>query len=583
MAVIVQIDAYDPVAAAAVSIYAGSHDDPAVCHYDGQTWWPVLGKLPTLRYDLFDGAFTGQITAPSSSLSMQIEPWPDFGRYILADGRFRLWTGGPDAAGVWTLRFDGRVTGQPNIVDGTAQIEFAVDDRWLDSALLATYAGTTGAEGPAGLKGQAKPLAIGAPRYVPGKLIDSVNSVFQVSAYGSIVSFDTAMERLARFSTSVGDYASYAALVAASIPAGRWGSAKAVGMARFGAPPVGQVSFLLQGDNSGTDGHVRKPGAITRRIAALSGGTGKTDDTSLNALDTARPYNLSLYFEDQTTARAVIQNLAASVNAVAGVSWTGKLFVLPVAIGTATVTLAADGSALPPVARVEQIEIASPWQKLAITAERTWAVHALSDIAFTAELIDVGAYTSGTTYREGNIVSLADGSRWVYTATTPTSGNTPATGSAFWNNYAAATQPDFASVVGPTRPDDNATRNDDGANMLTSPLKLDQVILQNGAVIATGANGPSIQLFTPGAIGRWGPPVPCRPNETLFLDYALRSDGAGAETSNSSYTYFNAALEPIGAVNLSDLTQTTLDAVAGIDATIRCSFVTPSTAYYIQP
>lgn len=439
MAVIVQIDGYDPVAAAAVSVYAGSHDDPAVCHYNGQTWWPVLGKLSTLRYDLFDGAFTGQITAPSSSLSMQIEPWPNFGRYILADGRLRLWTGGPDDAGIWTLRFDGRVTGQPNIVDGAAQIDFAVDDRWLDTALLSTYAGTTGAEGPASLKGQAKPLAIGVPRYVPGKLIDSVNSVFQVSAYGSVVSFDTALERLARFSTSVGDYASYAALVAASIPAGRWGSAKAVGMARFGAPPVGQVSFLLQGDNSGTDGHVRKPGAITRRIAALSGGTGKTDDTTLNALDTARPYNLSLYFEDQTTARGVIQNLAASVNAVAGVSWTGKLFVLPVAIGTATVTLAADGSALPPVARVEQIDIASPWQKLAITAERTWAVHTLADIAFTAELIDVGSYAAGTTYREGNIVSLTDGSRWLYTSVTPTSGNAPVTGSAFWTLYTPAT------------------------------------------------------------------------------------------------------------------------------------------------
>lgn len=755
VAVIVQIDGYDPVAAAAVSVYAGSHDDPAVCHYNGQTWWPVLGKLPTLRYDLFDGAFTGQITAPSSSLSMQIEPWPNFGRYILADGRLRLWTAGnlplattvtlrqvfdngssldiptafaagqataplpaaglalrriefvqagqaypgydfsgaalptgatltragtkrfinaagtlataaintpafdydpvtlalrglliepaatnasrdsqafttanwfrrgtiivtdnsiaapdgtttgallagvrgngvadifdvnyarngrfpnsaalawsfwirpvstsgtlavqsafgnpsgdtsvnlalltpgvwqrvfpghpavttstaftstatgangliflcpagapisfylwgvqlevgtaptsyiptttasatraadvltlagatigqagipvvdPSEDGTWTLRFDGRVTGQPNIVDGAAQIDFAVDDRWLDTALLTTYAGTTGAEGPASLKGQAKPLAIGVPRYVPGKLVDSVNSVFQVSAYGSVVSFDTAMERLARFSTSVGDYASYAALVAASIPAGRWGSAKAVGMARFGSPPVGQVSFLLQGDNSGTDGHVRKPGAITRRIAALSGGTGKTDDTTLNALDTARPYNLSLYFEDQTTARGVIQNLAASVNAVAGVSWTGKLFVLPVSIGTATVTLAADGSALPPVARVEQIDIASPWQKLAITAERTWAVHTLADIAFTAELIDVGSYASGTTYREGNIVSLTDGSRWLYTATTPTSGNAPAADSSFWTLYSAATITTFRQTAPP--------------------------------------------------------------------------------------------------------------------------------------
>jgi len=422
MDVLVQIDAWDPAAQAPVTLRAGSRDTPEVCHALDATWWPSIAKLPALRYDFFDGAFGNQITAPSSSLTIQTEPWPKLGGYSLPDARFKLWT---RSAAEWVLRFDGRVTEQPEIADGAADIQFAVDDRWLDKALLATYAGTTGAEGPVAMAGQIKPMALGAPRYVPGQLIDSVNSVFQVTSYGPLRAFDAALDRLVRFGSPVADYPTYDALVAATIAPGEWATAKAVGMARFGAPPAGKISFLVQGEVSQSGAWARRPGQLIRRIAALAGGLDKIDSASLDALDAARPYNLSLYLDAQTTAREIIQRVAASVNAVAVTSWLGKLHVLPVAIGSPTMTLAADGSSLPPVSGVKQIGIASPWQRLSIGAERTWAVHALSDIAFAAELIPMGVFKPETTYREGNIVSLEDGSTWLYVATTPGAGHAP--------------------------------------------------------------------------------------------------------------------------------------------------------------
>jgi hypothetical protein len=442
LGVVVRIDGFDPVTNAPVTLRAGSHDDAAVCHLDGQTWWPALLKLPTLRYDLFDGAFGGQITAPSSTLKLSVEPWPDFGRYAMADARLRLWTGEVGQPwSAWTLRFDGLVSEQPTIEDGQADVAFAVDDRWLDSALLATYAGTTGAEGGAELKGVPKPLALGAPRYVPGVLVDVANSVFQVSGYGAIQGIEAALERLARFGAPITDYASHAALVAAQIPAGRWATCLAEGKARFGAPPTGQISFLVLGDQAGPNGWARRPGQLIRRLALLSGGAGRIHDASLNALDLARPYNCSIYIDQQTTARQLIQQLAASVNAVAALSWTGQLFAVPVAIGAAAVTLAADGSALPPVGKVKQIGIASPFKKLAIGAERAWTVHALADVAFTATLIDMGAYAAGTTYREGNLVQSA-GSTWLYINPAPSSGNAPPAlpieENAFWRVLARA-------------------------------------------------------------------------------------------------------------------------------------------------
>ena len=432
-AALLQIDAWDPVAGATVTQYASSHDDADVCHSNGQTWWPMLGKLPVLRYDLFDGSFEGQITAPSSNLSMQTEAWPNFPRYSFPDARIRMWTGYPDSlGGSWTLRFDGRISEQPKIANGVADLSFAVDDKWLDGPLLETYAGTTGAEGPAEMKGQVKPLALGTPRYVPGKLIDSVNSVFQVSAYGGVQEFEVAFDKLIRFPAPIADYPTYAALVAATIPAGQWATAKAVGMARLGAPPLGLVCFHIKGDIGGPSGWARAPGQLIRRLALLSGGAGKIHDASLNALDALRPCNLCLYLDQQTTARQLIQTIAASVNAVAGVSWTGKLFLVPVGLGAPTVTLAADGSALPAVATVEQIAIAAPWRKIAISAERTWAVHATSDIAFTAPVLELGPFDIGKTYREGNIVEALDKSRWLYISTTPSAGHDPLTSPSYW-------------------------------------------------------------------------------------------------------------------------------------------------------
>ncbi len=448
-AVLIQIDGYDPVAGAPVTLRASSVDDDRVCHLNGVVWWPALATLPPLRYDFFDGAFGGKIETPQSSLALAVEAWPDFGRYILADARIRLWTGeAGDAWGSFLLRKDGRLSSQPTMANGKASVSFAVDDRWLDTPLLTTYAGTTGAEGEAAQKGQPKPLAVGAPRYVPGQLVDSINSVVQLSAYGEIEGVEVALERLVRFEASIGDYASYAALAAATIPAGKWATCLAEGFVRHGAPPAGKLSYLVKGDKAGPDGWVRLPGSVIKRIALLSGGAGKINEASVAALDAARPWNISVYQGEQTTARELIQRIAASVNAVAGVDWLGKLFIAPVAFSAPLMTLDATGAALPPVESVEQLAIDAPFWRLAIGAEPTWAVHALSEVA--GVYVDRGRYDPDESYRDGHIVDLADGSRWRYINAAASTGNAPpappATSNAWWDRLTPPTE--FADIPG---------------------------------------------------------------------------------------------------------------------------------------
>jgi hypothetical protein len=449
-AFLVQIDGYDPAAGAPVTLRGSSVDDERVCHLGDQIWWPGIAKLPSLRYDLVDGGFSGRIDAPASSLRLAVEGLgptaANLPRYALADARVRLWSGQIGAAwGSYTLRFDGRAMAQARVADGLAELPIAVDDRWLDTPLLSLYAGTTGAEGEAALKGSPKPLSIGAPRFVPGKLIDTVNNVYQLSSYGQIEAVEVAFERLLRFGSSVGDFASYAALVAASIPAGRWATSLAAGLVRHGAPPVsgGRFAYHVRGDKAGPDGWVRLPGAVIKRLALLAGGSGRINEASVDALDAARPWPISIHLAEQVTARELIQRVAASVNAVAGVSWTSQLFVAPIGFSAPSLALDAGGASLPPVARVEQIEIDSPFHRLGIETEVTHDVHALSDVAFTSVLVERGDYQAGETYREGHIVQQ-QGSSWLYVNPTPASGNAPpmlpTESNAYWRVLARAGQ-----------------------------------------------------------------------------------------------------------------------------------------------
>lgn len=423
IATLLQVDAW--AGSTPVALRFASHDDERLCHLDDRVWWPAIAQLPTLRRDLFDGAFdAASISSPSGDLTVCIDAVPGLPALALHDTRARIWRGmlgAPFAA--FELVFDGRVKEQPAVADGMARLSIAVDDSWLDEPLLATYAGTGAAEGPADLQGQVKPLALGAPRFASAVLVDAVDNIYQLSAYGPIQAVETAFERLNRFGASYGDGSSFAALKAADIPAGRWGTCLAGGYVRLGAPADGMLSFHMQGDTVG--GWSRLSGDLIARVATIAGGAGKFATVDVAALNIARPWPLSIMVTDQTTARDLIQRIAASVNAVAYVDWLGILRVAPVGIGAPTLTMAADGSALPPVASVGQIAVAAPYWKLAQGAATTWQVHALGDIAFNAPLNPRGPYDDAETYREGDMVTLPTGSQWLFVGVTPLSGSNP--------------------------------------------------------------------------------------------------------------------------------------------------------------
>lgn len=397
MPFLIQIDAWDPVEAAAVTLYLGSHDDERVCHLNGATWYPAIRTLPTFGYDFFGGEF-GAVSTPRSSFVVQTTDWPNFGRYAFVDARVRLWHA-PDFA-AWagyTLRFDGKVAADPSIKDQKATFSIGVDDKWLDQPLLSTYAGTGSAEGRAEIKGTEKPLAIGTPMGVSGVLLDPVKWIFQLSATGSVRGIDTPLERLARqFGTALADHANYAALDAATVPAGQWATCKAAGLVRMGAPPAGKLCFLMRGDNAGVDGWVKRAGAIAKRIVEISGNIAKVNEASVDALDTAAPYDLSFYWDSQLSIREAVQEVAAGVNAVAGVTLTGEFFTVPIKFNAASYTFRADDSSDVAVADVEKLANDAPWWRLALGCQPFFTVHGDGDYLAALPTVDFATQVTGT-------------------------------------------------------------------------------------------------------------------------------------------------------------------------------------------
>lgn len=439
-----------------VPVRAASVNDSRVCALDGYTWNPAIVTLPVLRYDFFGGAFQNAVSVPRADFTLATEALATIPPELLAVLRFgsarvQIWSGevGAPLSG-FRLRFAGEIKAEPSIDNGLAKFSAGAADAWLDVPVMATYAGSGGLEGPEDLTGAVKPLVLGDCRFVPGVLIDPVDNVYQVSAYGPVQAISAAYDRLGGLGASSGDHSSLAALLAASIPNGSWATCLALGLVRLGAPADGKVSFHVAGDAAGSMGFVTRAGGMMARLAELAGGV--IDPQQVAQLDSSRAWDQARVLSDQTTARQVIQELADAVAAVTGISWTGKFFVRAYGFATPTIELDTSGTSEPLVGDVSQQPVDPPFWRLATTAAPSWVVHDLAEIA--SDYPPRGLYSAARVYRMDDLVSASDGRSFVYINATPAAGNAPpvapATTNAWWSlfNGATAGAPAGTSVAG---------------------------------------------------------------------------------------------------------------------------------------
>ena len=440
MHVLAEIDALDRATGNRVTLRAASGDLPELCGWGGRSWAPAIKDPGELAMKLFDGDFGSAPDVGGTSFSVSETAlamlYPQSPSYRFQGASLRLWTGLTPA----TIRPDPVFVGKVvkfESVDRLTKISADVDVEPLSPKVLDEYAGTGGLEGGADLKGALKPWALGRCLNISPALLDPVISLYQASAYGRIAAVRGVFDKAIDLGPTLGDYDISADLLAADIPAGRWATCLAKGLVRLGAPAYGKLTCDVDGD---ADGGVfpRRTGAILRRVALARGVPPELINDSFDTSDQAAAAlpgggTVNLYLTEQTTVLDLARRLFLPLNSIVGVAWNGPLFVSKVRTDAPIVTLDGQGRQLPEVFEFSEGDTLPPYKRVRMGARRSWTVQSLDEVAFYAPLVDRGRYDPAETYREGNIVDLADGSRWLFVAETPASAQEPSEGSAYWS------------------------------------------------------------------------------------------------------------------------------------------------------
>jgi hypothetical protein len=412
-----------------VDIRLSSAAEATASGLGGQSWEPAVSRRPRIAQDLMsldlDGKF--KLAAADFVISLNdvyahINP----ARLYWPGATVTIWS---VAALDWNrkqVEFSGLVTTAPYDRDGRKiTINGLVDRDRIDKPLLTKEFNADGAAGGGPeMRGKLYPAGFGYCEDVEWTLFDSVNNIGMLDGYGNLISVAAAMEALSDLGPSAGDWPSYGQLVDATrnglIPKGRWGTCLAAGMVALGAPPGGRITFNATfGSNMS--------GAIMRRILKVHAGVADEDVMlgTFDLLDAANPYEVRGYWREQIQCSDAIEAMCWPLNATPLVTVQNKIAVTTAGLSAEISTLNYDASVLPLVTNARSADPLVPIWRVVYRAERPVDVLDYSEVNYVDALIDRGLYNNDETYRQGNLVWLADKSRWLYIWPSPAAGHKP--------------------------------------------------------------------------------------------------------------------------------------------------------------
>lgn len=448
--ILISIDAWNRVTNGRVTIRAGVARNTATLGADGFIWEPAVQTLPRFGMQLMDADMTGQLMVGVATVALNMRNLrrvPSIDQLIFEGAPVTIYIGDGPRLPLFRKQFVGRVvSGVPDVDTGILALTLQVDRVAVDQPMLTKlYGGGGGADGDVELRGRTKPAAFGRPINVPPVLIDSVNAVYQFDAYGNTTGLAGVYENLASFGDSVGNYATYAALVAATIPPGRYGTCLAEGMFRLGVSSTRAITCdpVCGAGTAGT---------MALRWLQVHAGipTARIRATDFTALDTAlsglasRTLPVNHYLAESTSVLELWQRLASSCNAVPLLMLDGTFGMSRIVGGDVVMTLEQGGQ--PTVTAWKNGETPTPWWRTRLSAARSYYVNGPGDIDFGDTINDLGDWKEGETYRLGNIVRFTDGARYLYVGTTPSA--TPPPAAFIWEEYEAA--PDATQIRYPS-------------------------------------------------------------------------------------------------------------------------------------
>lgn len=435
-------------AGARVDVRVASVPAPHLAGLGGFVWEGAVSRRPRIMLDLMSPKLDGKINVGRADFMLNLNEVKS-----IADPWNLEWSGAPvviyDAhAGDYTampVEFRGIVaTQQLDIWTKQLIVNGVVEKSKLERPLLTLdWTGGGGVNGDPAMKGVLKPAGFGFVQNVEPVWFDETNNVGMLDGYGNLTSVPALYEGGSEhFGGSVGNYASYAALIAASIPPGFWATCIAEGLVRLGAPPAGRISCdpTFRGA-AGTNANMT--GGIIRRILETHGGiaTGDLDTASFASLDAAVPRTIHYWTREQREILNLIEAMSAAVNASTLILLDGKIAVTRAFGGANVGTVSRTGTSIPPVTDWQIANPEEPLWRMRARSVRPGSVFDYNDIFYEDDLLDLGAWDVGDTYRQGHLVWMPDGSQWLYTYADPTSGNSPPTDGSTSNTWWTRTRP----------------------------------------------------------------------------------------------------------------------------------------------
>lgn len=213
----------------------------------GFNWTPCINLLPKQSVSLSNDGLLGNMEISRGDVGFIVSNqfnntvWPT---YKWGGAFARIWVGLKGAPfSEYAKYFEGKVSTLER-TGNEAKFALLGAEADLTSTILSLeYLGTGGIEGPANLKGVAKPRAYGNPRSIEPVEIDPINLVYQVHAYGavsSITPYEYGSPLLP--AQNKGNVATYAALIGMALLPGEYATCLAQGLFRFGGTPTPKIT-----------------------------------------------------------------------------------------------------------------------------------------------------------------------------------------------------------------------------------------------------------------------------------------------------------------------------------------------------
>lgn len=441
--ILCQIQPWNPATGARETISVGSASNSLVMGLNGIEWQSVIVVRPRLSMEIVDDDLTGGLMTGRGDMTLNLNALRGVTekRNLEWEGApITIWSGNGPTFADMAVEFVGLVrTGVINPDSDVVPISFEVDSSRLDVPLLTLeYTGGGGANGDPELRGKMKPAGFGSPKNVPPLLINATNNIYQVDGYGHLSSIAGVYESLASMGASFGNYASYADLLAAAVPPGRWATCIAEGLIKLGAPPTGVITCDPVFPTN-------RPGSVMLRWLQTHAGISASNirTTDFDALTAAVNYPVSYWTDNTETVMDLLQRMCASCNAMPLLMLDGRIGVSRIFGGAESVTLQRRGGS-PTVTAWQTMAAPKPWWRMKLSAARVYRVHSENEIHYEDDITDQGDYQAGETYRQGHVVrNPADGIRYLYINATPSAGNAPPN-AAYWSVYEVA--PDASNV-----------------------------------------------------------------------------------------------------------------------------------------